>query len=185
MSWCYSWSWILRLVSFGDHNIHKMPASSSFIVALSLCLLVRGRRGLAQTLLYALEKVPKEKNDNNKNAQPWEIYRWAQRSRNMLKKAWYSFNIYAFLTKREVKMSGYWPCSFFCFCVRAFFFVTDRYEVADKNAKEKRPVSTNLDRTTSVNKGFIIWPTTRITFSCRTNAEKPERARRVFVLIHY
>ena len=24
-------------------------------------------------LLYVLEKGPKEKNDNNKNAQPWEI----------------------------------------------------------------------------------------------------------------
>ena len=76
MSWCYSWSWILRLVSFGDHNIHKMPASSSFSVAIWLGLLARGRGGLAQMLLYALEKGPKEKNDNNKNAQPWEIYRW-------------------------------------------------------------------------------------------------------------
>ena len=112
---------ILRLVSFGDHNIHKMPSSSSFSVALSLGLLVRGRRGLAQTLLYALEKGPKEENDNNKNAQPWEIYRWAQRSRNMLKKAWYSFNIYAFLNRR-VKMSGYWPRSFLCFCLRVWVY---------------------------------------------------------------
>lgn len=73
MFWCYSWSWILRLVSFGDHNVHKMPASSSLSVALSLGLLVRGRRGLVQMLLYVLEKGPKDKNDNNKNAQPWEI----------------------------------------------------------------------------------------------------------------
>ena len=50
-----------------------MPASSSFNVALSLGLLVRGRRGLAQMLLNALEKGSKEKNDNNKNAQPWDI----------------------------------------------------------------------------------------------------------------
>lgn len=137
MSWCYSWSWILRSVSFGDHNIHKIPGPSSFIVALSLGLLVRGRRGLGQMQLYALEKGPKEKNDNNKNARPWEIYRSAQGSRNMVKKAWCSFNIYAFLTKREVKMSGYWPCSFLCFCERAFF-LTDRYEVEDKNAKKRR-----------------------------------------------
>ena len=67
------WSWILRLASFGDHNIHKMPASSSFSVALSIGLLVRGRGGLAQMLLYALEKGPKEKNDNYKTAEPWEI----------------------------------------------------------------------------------------------------------------
>ena len=52
-----------------------MPSSSSFSVVLSLGLLVRGRGGLAQMLLYALEKGPKEENDNNKNAQPWEIYR--------------------------------------------------------------------------------------------------------------
>ena len=66
---------MLHLASFGDHNIHKMPASSSFSVALSLGLLVRGRRGLAQMLFYALEKGPKEKNDNYKTAEPWEIYR--------------------------------------------------------------------------------------------------------------
>ena len=52
-----------------------MPASSSFSVALSLGLLMRGRGGLAQMLLYALEKGPKEKNDNYKTAQPWEINR--------------------------------------------------------------------------------------------------------------
>ena len=128
-----------------------MPSSSSFSVALSLGLLVRGRRGLAQMLLYALEKGPKEENDNNKKAQPWEIYLWAQRSRNMLKKAWYSFNIYACLTKREVKMSGYWPCSFLCFCERAFFFfLTDRYEVEDKNANP----SGQDARVASQNTGF-------------------------------
>ena len=52
-----------------------MLASSSFSVALSLGLLMRGRGGLAQMLLYALEKGPKEKNDNDKTAQPWEINR--------------------------------------------------------------------------------------------------------------
>ena len=36
-------------------------------------------------LLYALEKGPKEKNDNYKAARPWEINRCAQRSRNMVK----------------------------------------------------------------------------------------------------
>ena len=50
-----------------------MPVSSSFSVALSLGLLVRGRRGLAQMLLYALEKGPTEKNDNYKTAESWEI----------------------------------------------------------------------------------------------------------------
>ena len=59
----------------GDHNIHKMPASSSFSVALPLGLLIRGRGGHVQMLLYALEKGPKEKNDNYKTARPWEISR--------------------------------------------------------------------------------------------------------------
>ena len=39
--------------------------------------------------------------------------------------------------------------------LRACFFLTDRYEVGDKNAKEKRVVFSNLDRTSSVNKRFI------------------------------
>ena len=50
-----------------------MPSSSSFSVALSLGLLVRGRRGLAQMLFYALEKGPKEKNDNNKTHNPGKL----------------------------------------------------------------------------------------------------------------
>ena len=128
---------MLHLASFGDHNIHKMPASSSFSVALSLGLLVRGRRGLAQMLFYALEKGPKEKNDNYKTAEPWEIYRWAQRSRNMVK-AWYSFNIYAFLTKHVLKMPGYWPRSFLFLRACMCFFLMDRDEVqVNKNAKRK------------------------------------------------
>ena len=45
-------------------------------------------------------------------------------------------NIYGLLTKCEVKMAGYWPSSFFA-CMR--------------------PISSHLDRTSLVNKGFIIW----------------------------
>ena len=51
--------------SLRDHKIYKMPASSSFSV----------RKGHAKMLLYVLEKGPTEKTDNNKNGQPWEIYR--------------------------------------------------------------------------------------------------------------
>ena len=144
MSWCYLWSWILRLVSFGDHNIHKMPASSSFIVALSLGLLVRGRRGLAQMLLYALEKEPKEKNDNNKNAQPWEIYRWAQRSRNMLKKAWYSFNINICLFD-QAWGQDVWILATLLFCVFACVYVCtflmNRDELEDNKYAERTEAS--------------------------------------------
>ena len=47
-------------------------------------------------------------------------------------------NTYPLLTKREVKMAGYWPSSFFV-------------------QKRTRPISSHLDRTSLVNKGFIIW----------------------------
>ena len=60
-------------------------------------------------LLYVLEKGPTEKTDNNKNGQPWEIYRWAQRSRNMVE-SWYAFKIYAVLiTKFSPRIGGGGP----------------------------------------------------------------------------
>ena len=40
-------------------------------------------------------------------------------------------NVYALLTKREVKMAGYWPSSFFC-----VFMDRDEVEV-HKNVKKK------------------------------------------------
>ena len=98
---------------------------------------MRGRGGLAQMLLYALVKGPKEKNDNYKAARPWEINRWAQRSRNMVK-AWCSFNIYAgrfwaSVRSRCVDIDQ----ALFCFCLRACVHV-DRDEVqVNKNAKRK------------------------------------------------
>ena len=54
-------------------------------------------------------------------------------------------------------MAGYWP-SFF-----SYIFM-DRDEVKfHQNAKKKkkkrlRPISSHLDQTSLVNKGFIIWP---------------------------
>ena len=53
------------------------------------------------------------------------------------------------LTKREVKMVGYWPSS-------CLFMDRDEVEV-HKHAKSRtRPISSHLDRTSLVNKGFII-----------------------------
>ena len=49
--------------------------------------------------------------------------------------------IYALLTKREVKMAGYWPSSFF-----AFLWTETK----------SRSISRHLNRASSVNKGFII-----------------------------
>ena len=45
-------------------------------------------------------------------------------------------------------MAGYWLSSFF-----AFLFVS----VHKKHKKRTRPISSHLDRTSLVNKGFIIW----------------------------
>jgi len=52
-----------------------------------------------------------------------------------------SYNKSGLLTKLEVKVAGYWPSSFF----------------AQKQKKRTRPTSCHLDRTSLVNKGFIIW----------------------------
>ena len=56
------------------------------------------------------------------------------------------------LGKNEVKIAGYWPSSvFFCFCV----FMNE-----DVAKKRTRPISSHLNRTSLVNKGFIIWDKT-------------------------
>ena len=55
-------------------------------------------------------------------------------------------NIFGLLTKREVKMTGYCPSSFFC-----------NFVLAHKHTKKTtRPISSHLDQATLVNKGFII-----------------------------
>ena len=51
---------------------------------------------------------------------------------------------YALLTKREVKMAGFWPSSFSCFIYR------DKVEV-NKKGKKNRPIYSHLDRTSLVN----------------------------------
>ena len=52
----------------------------------------------------------------------------------------------------SVKMAGYWPSSFL---LRFYGTRPDKIEVHN-NAK--KPISSHLDRTSLVNKGFIIWP---------------------------
>ena len=79
------------------------------------------------------------------------------------------FNIYGLLTKCEVKMAGYWP-SFFC-----VFMARDGVEVHKHAKKRTRPISSHFDRTSLVNKGFIIWLKGK--FFLRDKAGSPERAR--------
>ena len=59
--------------------------------------------------------------------------------------------MYGLLTKCEVKVAGYWP------------------------KKRTRPISSHLDRTSLVNKGFIIWLFGK--FFLRDKAGSPEQAR--------
>ena len=64
------------------------------------------------------------------------------------------FPMYRLLTKREVKMAGYWPSSVFARLCR--FPDRDEIEV-HKHAKETKTKFSHLDGTSLVNKGFIIW----------------------------
>ena len=60
--------------------------------------------------------------------------------------------IYGLLTKREVKMAGNWPSSFFAFLW----------------TKKTRPISSHLDQTSLVNKDWSI---------CGNKVGNPEQAR--------
>ena len=62
------------------------------------------------------------------------------------------YYIYALLTKHEVNMAGYWPSFFFA------FLWTETKSRSIKTQKSTRPISSHLDRTSLVNKGFIKWP---------------------------
>ena len=81
-----------------------------------------------------------------------------------------TFNKYGLLTKREVKMVGYWPSSFF-----ACLLTETESRSINSQKKRKRPISSHLDRTNLVNKGFIIW--LLVKFSLRDTAGSPERER--------
>ena len=62
-----------------------------------------------------------------------------------------SMNMYGLLTKREVKMAGYWPSSLF-----ACLWTEAESRSINTPKKRTRPISSHLDRTSLVNKGFII-----------------------------
>ena len=67
----------------------------------------------------------------------------------------YKFNVlvertYGLLIKREVKIIGYWPSSFFA-CL---------FRLGPWTRKKTRPICSHLDRASSVNKGFITWDKT-------------------------
>ena len=55
------------------------------------------------------------------------------------------------LTKREIKKAGYWSSS--CFCIHG-----SKKTIITTQKRTRRPISSHLDRTSWVNKGFISWP---------------------------
>ena len=67
-------------------------------------------------------------------------------------------------------MAEYWPSSFFCLLMDR-----DEVEVHKLAKKRTRPISSRLDRTNLVDKGFIIW--LLVKFCLRDTAGSPERAR--------
>ena len=60
--------------------------------------------------------------------------------------------MYGLLTKCEVKMTGYWPSSFFV-CLGT----ETKSRSINSQKKRTRQISSHLDRGNLVNKGFIIW----------------------------
>ena len=49
-------------------------------------------------------------------------------------------------------MAGYWPSYFL------FLWTATKLRSIKMGKKRKRPISSHLDRTSLINKGFIIWP---------------------------
>ena len=81
--------------------------------------------------------------------------------------------MYGLLTKCEVKMAGYWSSSFFA-CLW-----TETKSRSINSQKKRRSVSSHLDRTNLVNKGFIIW--LLVKFCLRDTAGIPEQARWLYL----
>ena len=78
-------------------------------------------------------------------------------------------NKYGLLTKCEVKIAGHWPSSFIA-CLW-----TETKSRSINSQKRTRPISSHLDRTNLVNKGFTIW--LLVKFCLRDTAGSPEWAR--------
>ena len=81
--------------------------------------------------------------------------------------------MYGLLTKCEVKIAGYWPSSFFA-CLW-----TKTTSQSINSQKRMRPISSHLDRTRLVSKGFIIWLSGK--FFLWDTAASPEQARQFHI----
>ena len=73
-------------------------------------------------------------------------------------------------------MAGYWPSSFLaCLWTETEPRSINTQKKKKKNEANIKPISSHLDRTSLVNKGFIIWLSGK--FFLRDAAGSPERAR--------
>ena len=96
-----------------------------------------------------------KKTDVNKTEYGSRVY--------IIPKKW---NTYGLLIKCEVKIAGYWPRS---------FFASLGSETKSRSINAQKKVSSHLDGTNLVNKGFIIWLSGK--FFLQDTAASPERAR--------
>ena len=80
--------------------------------------------------------------------------KWTNRHLSNWGAGWVHSMKYGFLTKCEIKMAGYWR-SFFCVCLW-----TESKSWSINTQKSMRAISSHLDRTSLVNKGFIVWDKT-------------------------
>ena len=71
----------------------------------------------------------------------------------------------------SVKMARYWPSSIFA----CLWTETELMSINMQKEKRKTPISGHLERTSLVNKGFIIWLSGK--FFLRDKAGSPEQAR--------
>ena len=72
----------------------------------------------------------------------------------------------------SVKMAGYWPSAFFAF----LWTKTKLRPITNYTKKRMKPISSHLDRTSLVNKGFII-------MAKRLHQVSPSMHRRMFLLL--
>jgi len=79
-------------------------------------------------------------------------------------------------TKCEVTMAGYCSSSiFYVFIDRDGVDVHINSQQKQQQKKRMRPISSHLDQTSLVNRGFIIWLSRK--YFLRQTAGSPERAR--------
>ena len=81
-------------------------------------------------------------------------------------------NMYGLWAKREIKLAGYWPSSFF-----ACSWTETKSRSINMQKKRTRPISSHLNQTSWVNKGFIIRKKCAIFLRDTTGSPEPARSR--------